>query len=75
MIVFSLAKKLDEIKTMFQLNDEELAAKLGVERMTLYRWRTGKSQPHTANWASIARLHKSCATKLLDELDDLRNKK
>lgn len=69
MIRLSIKDKLDQIKFALDLTDEDLAKKLKVERMTLYRWRNGLSNPHTANWATLDRLHASCSNALLDKAE------
>jgi hypothetical protein len=47
---------LERAREKLQLEWDEMAAIVGVDRTTLYRWRTGESKPRPIAWTRLTQL-------------------
>lgn len=50
------AIRLKELRTEAGLKQEELGEKIGVQRMTIYRWENGSNPPSDENLLLLAQL-------------------
>lgn len=62
----NIKKDLEYVKTILNINDEELAKMFGVSRMTLSRWSSGENIPSSKNLESIYNIIYSNKIKLND---------
>jgi hypothetical protein len=49
-------RKLEQIRERLRLEWSELAAIIGVDQSTLYRWRHGETSPRPLAWSRLAQL-------------------
>lgn len=49
------AKKLQDLMTLGDFTQDDLAQKLGVNRSTIMRWEKGETLPNVAQWQLIKR--------------------
>lgn len=52
------AKLLAHARRRAHLSQEEAAERIGVQRITVYRWEKGKSSPHPANARRICEVYR-----------------
>ena len=53
----NLANRLTELRKQHNLNQEELADKLGVSRQAVSKWECGESSPDTDNLIALAKIY------------------
>ena len=66
----NFAERLKELRTEAGLNQEQLAKKIGVSRMTIYRWENNDNPPSDENLLLLAQLFKVPTLYLTGVIDD-----
>lgn len=51
----SVGKRIETLRKSKKISQEDLAEKVGVSRMTVYKWESGTSVPNYANMQALAR--------------------
>ncbi|MBO5534348.1 MAG: helix-turn-helix transcriptional regulator [Clostridia bacterium] len=64
------AIRLKELRTEAGLKQEELGEKIGVQRMTIYRWENGSNPPSDENLLLLAQLFNTSTLYLRGDIDD-----
>jgi len=66
----NFAERLKELRIEAGLKQEELGEKIGVQRMTFYRWENGSNPPSNENLLLLAQLFNTSTLYLRGDIDD-----
>ena len=66
----NFAERLKELRIEAGLKQEELGEKIGVQRMTMYRWENGSNPPSNENLLLLAQLFNTSTLYLRGDIDD-----
>lgn len=63
----SVGKRIETLRKSKKISQEDLAEKVGVSRMTVYKWESGTSVPNYANMQALARALETTVSFFTDE--------
>lgn len=63
----SVGKRIETLRKSKEISQEDLAEKVGVSRMTVYKWESGTSVPNYANMQALARALETTVSFFTDE--------
>ncbi len=63
----SVGKRIEKLRKSKKISQEDLAEKVGVSRMTVYKWESGTSVPNYANMQALARALETTVSFFTDE--------
>ena len=63
----SVGKRIETLRKSKKISQEDLAEKVGVSRMTVYKWESGTSVPNYANMQALARALETTVSFLAGE--------
>lgn len=63
----SVGKRIETLRKSKKISQEDLAEKVGVSRMTVYKWESGTSVPNYANMQALARAFETTVSFFTDE--------
>lgn len=63
----SVGKRIETLRKSKKISQEDLAEKVGVSRMTVYKWESGTSVPNYANMQALARALEITVSFFTDE--------
>lgn len=63
----SVGKRIETLRKSKNISQEDLAEKVGVSRMTVYKWESGTSVPNYANMQALARALETTVSFFTDE--------
>ena len=63
----SVRKRIEKLRKSKKISQEDLAEKVGVSRMTVYKWESGTSVPNYANMQALARALETTVSFFTDE--------
>lgn len=63
----SVGKRIETLRKLKKISQEDLAEKVGVSRMTVYKWESGTSVPNYANMQALARALETTVSFFTDE--------
>lgn len=63
----SVGKRIEALRKSKKISQEDLAEKVGVSRMTVYKWESGTSVPNYANMQALARALETTVSFFTDE--------
>lgn len=64
---YSVGKRIETLRKSKKISQEDLAEKVGVSRMTVYKWESGTSVPNYANMQALARALETTVSFFTDE--------
>lgn len=63
----SVGKRIETLRKSKKISQEDLAEKVGVSRMTIYKWESGTSVPNYVNMQALARALETTVSFFTDE--------
>lgn len=63
----SVGKRIETLRKSKKISQEDLAEKVGVSRMTVYKWESGTAKPNYANMQALARALETTVSFFTDE--------
>ena len=63
----SVGKRIETLRKSKKISQEDIAEKVGVSRMTVYKWESGTSLPNYANMQALARALETTVSFFTDE--------